>query len=145
MTPGGLGGAAGAGVGAAAAAAVAPWNDTDIAGPHWATCAKDRVSHSTNLELLLGTHQCAPVAKKKTWMAIQRVRKKRWATTMPRQRAAISRKSAPRTDAAASAVAATPSQNPLSGAGPPGGGEDGGSGGCGTNATAFAPHNCGAS
>jgi hypothetical protein len=87
----------------------------------------------------LGTHQCAPVAKKKTWMAIQRVRKKRWATTMPRQRAAISLQIPAMTEAMASAAAATPSQNPLSGAGSPGGcADDGGTGGCGTNATVFA-------
>jgi hypothetical protein len=87
----------------------------------------------------LGTHQCAPVAKKKTWIANQRVRKKRWATTMPRQRAAISLQIPATTEATASAAAATPSQNPLGGACPPGGGADEGStGGCGTNATVLA-------
>jgi hypothetical protein len=86
----------------------------------------------------LGRHQWAPVAKKKTWMANQRVRKKRWATTMPRQRAAISLQIPAMTEATASTAAATPNQNPLSGAGPPSGADDGGTGGCGTNATVFA-------
>jgi hypothetical protein len=72
-------------------------------------------------------------------MAIQRVRKKRWATTMPRQRAAISLQIPATTEAMASVAAATPSQNPLGGAGPPGGSaDDGGTGGCGTNATVLA-------
>jgi len=119
--------------------AVVPRNtDTGGAGPHRATCPKDRVSHSATLELLLGRHQRAPVAKKKTWMASQRVRKKRWATTMPRQRAAISLQIAAMTEATASTGPATPSQNSLSGGGPAGGADDGGTGGCGTNATVFA-------
>jgi hypothetical protein len=85
---------------------------------------------------LLGRHQRAPVAKKKTWIAIQRVRKKRWATTIPRHRAAISLQIAAMTEATASTAAATPSQNALGGAGSPGSGaDDGDTGGCGSNAT----------
>jgi hypothetical protein len=38
--------------------AVVRWNgDIGGAGPHRATCAKDRISHSAVLELLLGRHQ----------------------------------------------------------------------------------------
>jgi hypothetical protein len=58
---------------------------------------------------------------------------------MPRQRAAISLQIASMTEATASAAAATPSQNPLGGAGSTGGADDGGTGGCGTNATVFCP------
>jgi hypothetical protein len=48
------------------------------------------------------------------------------------------------TEATASAAAATPSQNPLGGAGTSvGGADDGGIGGCGTSATVFAPQNYG--
>jgi hypothetical protein len=55
---------------------------------------------------------------------------------MPRQRAAISLQNAEITEAMARTAAAMPSQNPLCGAGP--GGDNGGSGGCGTNATVLA-------
>jgi hypothetical protein len=139
----GLGGA-GAVACAGAATAVTPRNaGTVVVGPHRATCPKERVSHSTARELLPGRHQRAPVAKKKTWMAIQRVRKNRCATTMPRQRAAISLQIPAMSEATASTAPATPSQNPVSGSGPPGGADDGGTGGCGTNATVSAPQNCG--
>jgi hypothetical protein len=55
-------------VGAGAATAIDPWNADDPCriGPHRATCEKDLVIHSRNLELLPGRHQYAPVAKKKT-------------------------------------------------------------------------------
>jgi hypothetical protein len=86
-----------------------------------------------NVELLLGRHQWAPVAKKKTWMASQRVRKKKWAITMPRQRAAISLQIDATTEATASAAAVRPSPNPPSGAGPPGGPNECGTGGCGVS------------
>jgi tRNA threonylcarbamoyladenosine modification (KEOPS) complex Pcc1 subunit len=66
-------------------------------------------------------------------MASQRVRKKRWAITMPRQRAAISLQIAATSEATARAAAAMPSPNPLIGAGPPGGPNECGTGGCGAS------------
>ncbi len=133
---------AGAGTGAAAAAEELNADGTGGAGAQRATRPKDRVSHSTNLELSPARHQWAPVAKKKTWIAIHSVRKNRWATTMPRHRAAISLQSAAIPAATASTAAAMPNQNPLSGACPPRGGEgDGIGGGCGTNATVLPSRN----
>jgi len=140
------GGGVGAGIdggaeAAGAATGVAPWNTGGAtAGPHRATCVNDIVSHRENRELSLGRHQWAPVAKKNTCMAIHRVRKNKWATTIPRQRAAISLQIPVTTEATARTAVATPSQNPLTGAGrPPGGVDDGGAGGCGSSAKALSP------
>ncbi|MBO0751110.1 MAG: hypothetical protein J2P53_03300, partial [Bradyrhizobiaceae bacterium] len=125
--------------GSSPATAAEPANGDDGTGQQWATRVKDMVNHWTSLEPLGGTHQYAPVAKKNTWTASQRVRKNRWATTTPRQRAAISRQKAETAATTARTAAATPSQNPL-GARPPGGdsGGIGGTGGWGTNATVLA-------
>src|SRR5215467_1632783 len=73
-------------------------------------------------------------------MAIQRVRKKRWAITMPRQRAAISLQIVATREATARAAAAMP--RPPGGAGPPGGPNKCGTGGRGAS-DKLLPQNCG--
>lgn len=106
-------------------------------GPHRAICGKYFANHSVNFEPPVGKHQYAPVAKKNTCNASQRVRKKRWRSTIPRQRAAISVNIAPMKAAIPRAKVPRPTQNPLSGAGPPGGSKNCGIDGCGLKATAL--------
>jgi len=109
---------------------------TETAGPHRDICGKSFENHPTKFEFSLGRHQYAPVAKKKTWMASQRVRKKMCASTIPRHRAAICL-SAPSMTPKTSAAAATISvHNPRRGSGWTGGSKNCGTGGCGLNATA---------
>jgi hypothetical protein len=88
------------------------------------------------VEPSLGRHQYAPVAKKKTWMAIQRVRKNRWAITMPRHRFAISLTIVPSMDTTNNTAAARVTSNPL-GAGAGCCSKNCGTGGCGGRATAM--------
>lgn len=90
---------------------------------------------STHFGLSLGKHQYAPVAKKKTWMASQRVRKKICVSTIPRHRAAISLNTPPMKATTIKAIAAAPVHNPPRGTGSTGGSKNRGAGGCGLNAT----------
>jgi hypothetical protein len=109
---------------------------TETAGPHRDICGSNFENHPTNLEFSLGRHQYAPVAKKKTWMANQRVRKKMCASTIPRHRAAIcfsAPSMTPKTRAAAATISV---HNPRRGSGWTGGSKNCGSDGCGLNATA---------
>jgi hypothetical protein len=112
-------------------------------GPHLETWGKSFENHSANLELSLGKHQYAPDAKKKTWTASQRVRKKMCASTIPRHRAAISLNTLPSAVKINKAAANTPVHSRRRGSGVAGGskncGTDCGTGGCGLNATA-PPH-----
>jgi hypothetical protein len=109
-------------------------------GPHFETSGKYFENHSTSLEPSLGKHQYAPDAKKKTWTASQRVRKKMCASTIPRHRAAISLNTVPSAAKIKNAAAKTAVPNRRRGSGAAGGskncGTDCGTGGCGLNATA---------
>jgi hypothetical protein len=109
---------------------------TETAGPQRDICGKSFENHPTNFEFSLGRHQYAPVAKKKTWMASQRVRKKMCASTIPRHRAAICLSAPSMTPKTSAAAATTSVHNPRRGSGWTGGSKNCGTDGCGLNATA---------
>jgi hypothetical protein len=115
---------------------------TATAGPHRDIDGRSFENHSTNFELSLGRHQFAPVAKKKTWIASQRVRKKMCASTIPRHRAAICLSTPSMTPKTSAAAATTSVHNPRRGSRWTGGSKNCGIDGCGLNATA-APQDCG--
>jgi len=109
---------------------------TEIVGPHRDICGKYFESKSANFEPSLGKHQYAPVAKKKTWMASHKVRKKMCVSTIPRHRAAICVNSSPINPKISKAAATAPVHNPRRGSGWTGGSKKCGTGGCGLSATA---------
>ena len=88
---------------------------TETVGPHRDICGKSFENHPANFEFSPGRHQYAPVAKKKTWMASQRVRKKMCASTIPRHRAAICLSTPSMTPKNSAAAATTSVHNPRRG------------------------------
>jgi hypothetical protein len=108
---------------------------TETAGPQRDICGKSFENHPVNFEFSLGRHQYAPVAKKKTWMASQRVRKKMCASTIPRHRAAICFSASSITLKTSAAAATISVHSPRRGCWT-GGSKNCGTDGCGLNATA---------